>query len=59
MTIKTQKVETAMMKNEIEDNKLKIKISENHSVKYLEKLKKTTYKGKKVVFILANGREYE
>ena len=35
-----------------------IKLNEYHSIKYLDMLKETTYKGKKVVFILPNGREY-
>ncbi len=38
---------------------MKIKLEENHSKKYLEMLKGTTYKNKKVVFILPNGREYK
>jgi hypothetical protein len=37
----------------------KIKLEQNHSIKYLEMLKETTYKDKKVVFILPNGREYK
>ena len=37
----------------------KIKLEGNHSIKYLELLKETTYKGEKVVFILPSGREYK
>ena len=52
-----QPMETAMMeKKQIIQ---KIKLNENHTVKYLEKLKETTYKNEKVVFILPNGREYK
>lgn len=38
---------------------IQIKINEYHTKKYLEKLKETTYKNKKVVFILPNGKEYK
>ena len=38
---------------------MRIQLNEHHSIEYLELLKLTTYKGKKVVFILPNGREYE
>ena len=41
---------TSMMKQ-------KINLDEFHSIKYLEMLKETTYKGKEVVFILPDGRE--
>nr|DAL10366.1 MAG TPA_asm: hypothetical protein [Caudoviricetes sp.] len=57
------------MNKEIETTKLetikevsavtKIKLIEFHTKKYLENLKETTYKNKKVVFILPNGKEYE
>lgn len=40
------------------DNVEKIKIKDIHTKNYLEHLKKTTYKDKKVVFILPNGKEY-
>ena len=43
----------------ITNQDLKIKLTEYHSKKYLENLKKTTYKDKKVVFILPNGKEYK
>ena len=53
-------METAAVKNQKETSTLtKIKLEEYHSVKYLEMLKETTYKDKKVVFILPNGREYK
>ena len=35
----------------------KIQLNEYHTIRYLEMLKETTYKGKEVVFILPNGRE--
>lgn len=38
--------------------KKEIKINEPHTKKYLDKLRETTYKDKKVVFILPNGKEY-
>ena len=38
---------------------MKVQLMEHHSIKYLEMLKETTYKDKKVVFILPNGREYK
>lgn len=47
--VKPQKVETTMPKM--------IKLNDFHSIKYLEKLRQTTYKNEKVVFILPNGRE--
>ena len=52
-TKETAKVET-IHETEIQ----KIQLNELHTIKYLEMLRKTTYKGKKVVFILPNGREY-
>ena len=52
-TKETAKVET-IQETEIQ----KIQLNELHTIKYLEMLRKTTYKGKKVVFILPNGREY-
>ena len=42
----------------LNDNVEKIKIKDIHTKKYLDNLKKTTYKDKKVVFILPNGKEY-
>lgn len=36
----------------------KIIVKELHSKKYLDNLRETTYKNKKVVFILPNGKEY-
>lgn len=39
-------------------NQTKIKINEIHTKKYLDNLKKITYKDKEVVFILPSGREY-
>lgn len=50
------------MSNEEKETKekiAKIKLEEYHSKEYLELLKKTTYKGQKVVFILPNGKEYK
>lgn len=35
----------------------KIKLTEFHSKAYLDRLKETTYKDKKVVFILPNNKE--
>jgi len=40
------------------DNVEKIKVKDIHTKHYLDNLKKTTYKDKKVVFILPNGKEY-
>lgn len=37
----------------------KIEVKENHTKLYLDNLKRTTYKNKKVVFILPNGKEYQ
>ncbi len=37
----------------------KVEIKENHTIEYLNNLKKTTYKDKKVVFILPSGKEYK
>lgn len=36
----------------------KVTLTEFHSKEYLDKLRKTTYKDKEVVFILPNGKEY-
>ena len=56
---KNQTMETAMMETSKEKATLKkIKLNEIHSKKYIEKLKETTYKDEKVVFILPSGREY-
>lgn len=67
MNNKEQIVETAAMDNvkekaviDIEkSNEIKIELKEFHSKMYLEKLKKTKYKNKKVIFILPNGKEYK
>lgn len=51
-----------MMEKTIVQNKEdyeKIAIKENHTKLYLDNLKKTTYKDKKVVFILPSGKEYK
>ncbi len=37
----------------------RIACKEYHSKKYFERLKATTYKNEKVVFILPNGKEYK
>lgn len=60
MTSKTiDNVETANInKNAVEDERTRIKIKNFHSKQYLDNLRKTTYKGKKVVFVLPNGKEY-
>ncbi len=67
MNNKEQIVETAAMDNvkekaviDIEkSNEIKIELKEFHSKMYLEKLKETKYKNKKVIFILPNGKEYK
>ena len=67
MNNKEQIVETAAMDNvkekaviDIEkSNAIKIELKEFHSKMYLEKLKETKYKNKKVIFILPNGKEYK
>lgn len=67
MNSKEQIVETAAMDNvkekaviDIEkSNEIKIELKEFHSKMYLEKLKETKYKNKKVIFILPNGKEYK
>lgn len=43
----------------VNENILKVKLKDFHSVAYLEREKKTTFKGKEVVFILPNGKEYK
>lgn len=60
-------VENAKISNDIENSKIsivneniiKIKLKDFHSVAYLEREKETTYKDKEVVFILPNGKEYK
>lgn len=47
---------TQNKQNQMEPKKIKIK--EIHSKEYLDKLKRTTYKDEKVVFILPSGKEY-
>lgn len=42
----------------LNDNVEKIKIKDIHTKKYLDNLKKTTFKNKKVIFILPSGKEY-
>lgn len=67
MNNKEQIVETAAMDDvkkkaviDIEkSNEIKIELKEFHSKMYLEKLKETKYKNKKVIFILPNGKEYK
>lgn len=54
-----ENVETASVnKINVENERTKIVIKEFHSKKYLDNLRKTTYKDKKVVFILPDGKEY-
>lgn len=51
--MKTKILETAKLKADNENEKLiEINLKEFHSFEYLKKMKETTYKGKKVVFIL-------
>ena len=47
------------MNQEKKNDVLEIKLDSIHSKRYIEMLKETTYKGKKVVFILHNGKEYK
>lgn len=60
MTGKTiDNVETANInKTAVEDKRMRIKFKDFHSKQYLDNLRKTTYKDKKVVFVLPNGKEY-
>ena len=53
-------IETADLKNNLEKETIEnqVILKEWHSVKYLKLLKETTYKGKKVVFILPDGKEF-
>lgn len=44
--------------NKIENKIIKVTLTEYHTKEYLRNLKRTTYKNKKVVFILPNGKEY-
>ena len=44
--------------NKIENKIIKVILTEYHTKEYLRNLKRTTYKNKKVVFILPNGKEY-
>lgn len=54
-----ENVETASVnKINVENERAKIVIKEFHSKKYLDNLRKTTYKDKKVVFVLPDGKEY-
>lgn len=54
-----ENVETASVnKINAENERTKIVIKEFHSKKYLDNLRKTTYKNKKVVFVLPDGKEY-
>ena len=48
--------ETANVKEETKV--LRIELKEWHSRKYLKEKLETTYKGKEVVFILPNGKEF-
>lgn len=53
-------METAQVKVDNENSMIeKVELKEFHSRKYLENLKATKYKNKKVVFILPNGKEYK
>ena len=56
--MKAQKEKKIQEVKEQETQIKKIKIYDNHTYKYLDKLRETTYKGEKVVFILPNGKEY-
>lgn len=47
------------MKMEKNNEYEKIKINESHTIEYLDNLKKTTYKDKKIVFVLPSGKEYQ
>ena len=51
-------VETASLDVNQELAVTKIKIDKIHTKKYLDNLKETAYKNKKVVFILPSGKEY-
>lgn len=51
--------EVAKINLTIDNDITKVELKEFHSKLYLEKLKETTYKDKKVVFILPNGKEYK
>lgn len=58
---KDQMVETAAINNiDVENsNIVRVELKEFHSKIYLDKLKNTKYKNKKVIFILPNGKEYK
>lgn len=58
---KDQIVETAAINNiDVENsNIVRVELKEFHSKIYLDKLKNTKYKNKKVIFILPNGKEYK
>lgn len=51
-------VETASLDVNQELAVTKVKIDKIHTKKYLDNLKETTYKNKKVVFVLPSGKEY-
>ena len=61
MNNKEQIVETAAINNiDVENsNIVRVELKEFHSKIYLDKLKNTKYKNKKVIFILPNGKEYK
>lgn len=58
---KDQIVETAAINNiDVENsNIVRVELKEFYSKIYLDKLKNTKYKNKKVIFILPNGKEYK
>lgn len=58
---KDQIVETAAINNiDVENsNIVRVELKEFHSKIYLDKIKNTKYKNKKVIFILPNGKEYK
>ena len=58
-TANFDKIETAVEKIKIDNDTIRVEMKEYHSVAYLDKLKQTTYKDQKVVFILPNGKEYK
>lgn len=54
--MKEKTLETAKLSLDKENEKIiKVNLKDFHSHGYLKKLKETTYKGKKVVFILPDG----
>ena len=57
--MKQKKNQTNLEQKQEQKKKVeKVVLKEWHSTEYIKKLKETTYKNKKVVFILPNGKEY-